>query len=250
MKSQTNKKKTIPKPIPKEKTFTIRIDQQTLENMNMFKEVFGISKSELTRKSIRIYMLFNLNNQDTPNPKVLFSQNMLKPLLDSVNESEIEKIAEISFQNGISDLRFVGRKISNDDISFTKNIDFEAFTETGVEASEFDDEKRHSYVDSQLLSLVSYVFAPDGQNWFISSKYFWRGVNVVFQGKHRLGNNFSLFIKFLLEKYLGRFNYEILREDFEEIKSLSKIKNENNVEQTTYSITLIFSPKQQQQQRK
>ena len=228
----------------KEKTFTIRIDQETIEQMNIFSSIFKISKSELARKSIKNFIVLNLENKDSPNPKLLFSKNMLKPLLNFADESEIEKIAEISFQNGIADAKFFSQYISEDEIP--EGLDVEAWTyDTDLDLTKFDLEKRKKLAESQLNSLISVVLAPHGQNWLDSIEYFKKGQNFVVQGKHQLGTNFSLFIKFLLQKYLMRFGYEVIREDFAEIKTKSIIKNQTDIEQLIYSLTLVFSLKKE-----
>ena len=226
----------------KEKTFTIRIDQETIEQMNIFTKIFKISKSELARKSIKTYMLLNFENRESPNPKLFFSKNMLKPLLDFASESEIEEVAEISFQNGIADAKYFSKFFSKDEIP--ENLDVEAWViNPDADLSALEIEKRIELADSQLNSLISVVLAPGGQNWLDSIEFFRRGKNFVIQGKHQLGNNFSLFLRYLLQKYLIRFGYEITTEDFMEIKTHSRKKNQTDTKQITYSLTLVFSPK-------
>ena len=97
-------------------------------------------------------MYLNVENKERPNKKVVFSQNMLKPLLDNADKSLIEEIAETSFQNGISDSGML-----YDVINALRGIEEDLTIERRVEG------------------LVEGVFSPDAQNWFEDIKYGWNG---------------------------------------------------------------------------
>ena len=151
-----------------------------------------------------------------PNKKLTFSQNMLKPLLDNADEALIEKIAEISFQNGVSDRKYIENLLD----SFRKGSSTPEHT--------LD-------LEGRVKSLIEDVFNPDAQNWFESVRYGWNKKTLVIGGKHNLGRNFSLFIKYLMIKYMGIYDYELISEEFRENKS----EHDNNL---IYTIILNFSP--------
>ena len=151
-----------------------------------------------------------------PNKKLTFSQNMLKPLLDNADEALIEKIAEISFQNGVSDRKYIENLLD----SFRKGSSTPEHT--------LD-------LEGRVKSLIEDVFNPNAQNWFESVRYGWNKKTLIIGGKHNLGRNFSLFIKYLMKKYMRIYDYELISEEFRENKS----EHNNNL---IYTIVLNFSP--------
>ena len=137
---------------------------------------------------------------------------MLKPLLDNADESLIEEVAEISFQNGMSDYSLY-REVVN------------ALRNTSEELN----------VERQVEGLVNGVFSPDAQNWFEDIKYGWNGKILILGGKHNLGPNFSLFIKHLMIKYMAVYNYKLQKQEFRE----PQLKDD---EKTFYTVILYFNP--------
>ena len=83
--------------------------------------------------------------------------------------------------------------------------------------------------------MIENVFSPYAKNWFESIKYGWNKKTMIIGGKHNLGPKFSLFIKFLLKKYMRIYNYELKSEKYREGKS--DITND-----TIYTIIFSFGP--------
>lgn len=194
----------------------VRMTPLELEFLDVFCEMKKQSRTKIVRSALKSHLYRNIDNRMRPNKKLIFSQNMLKPLLDNADEALIEKIAEISFQNGVSDRKY----IENLTDSFTKGSSTPEHT--------LD-------LEGRVKSLIEDVFNTDAQNWFESVRYGWNKKTIVFGGKHNLGRNFSLFIKYLLKKYMKVYNYELVSKEFRENKS----ERNNNL---IYTIILNFRP--------
>ncbi|MCP4763881.1 MAG: hypothetical protein GY870_19070 [archaeon] len=248
-------KKENKKSYNKEKTFSLRIDQFTINLMNIFSQMYKISKSKIARKSIRAYITLNVVNEEYPNPKLLFSKNMLRVLLNGASEHNIEKLAEVSFINGIEDVKFYDRvrqtlselsendELSNSSDTFTLLNIISKMAQDDFDSSKLSEEERYNITDSLLKSLILNVFTSDGQNWFDSIDHSWENENVTFTGNHQLGENFSLFMKILMIKYLDRCGYNLLSEDYTQIRKKSKKKGKISIDTINYEITIIFTPK-------
>ena len=194
----------------------VRMTPLELEFLDAFCEMKEQTRAKIVRLALKSYIYRNIDNRMRQNKKLIFSQNMIKPLLDNADQALIEKIAEISFQNGVSDHKY----IENLTISFTKDSSTPGHT--------LD-------LEGRVKSLIEDVFNPDAQNWFESVRYGWNKKTLVFGGKHNLGRNFSHFIKHLMIKYMRIYDYELISEEFRENKS----EHNNNL---IYTIVLNFSP--------
>lgn len=194
----------------------VRMSPLELEFLDAFCEMNKQSRSKIVKTALKSYLYRNIDNKKRPNKKVIFSQNMLKPLLDNADKELIKQIAEISFQNGVSDHRYLDNILDTlKKGSLPKDYTLD--------------------LENRIKSLIENVFAPDAQNWFDSIRYGWNKKIIVIGGKHNLGRNFSLFIKFLMIKYMKIYNYELKSEEFRECKS----KNNNKL---IYIIILNFIP--------
>jgi len=240
-----NRKKLIKS---KESTFTLRIDQFTMNSMDAFSKLYQMSKSKLARKSIRAYIALNVENRDAPNPKLLFSRNMLKILLNCAPNSKIEELAEVSFKNGISDISYLATTLDSSKKEEGMGMmellsSISKITKEDFDYSQLSIDERHLITNSLVYSLIQNVFTSDGQNWFDSIDYFWKGEILTISGIHQLGDNFSSFIKILLQKYLMRCGWILSREDFIQINKKTKILDQEDKTATNYELSLKFTPK-------
>lgn len=194
----------------------VRMTPLELKFIDAFCEMNRQSRSKIVKSALKSFLYRNIANKERPNKKLIFSQNMLKPLLDNADKALIEQIAEISFQNGVSDHRYIDNFIDS--------------------LQKVNTTPEHTLdLESRIKSLIENVFSPDAQNWFDSIRYGWNKKTLVIGGKHNLGRNFSHFIKYLLKKYMKVYNYELVSKEFRENKS----ELDNNIIQT---IILNFSP--------
>ena len=212
-------KPITPKKIDKNKGRYIqsRLNEEIYQEIDEFSTRFDISKSELARKSIFKYIL-TFDNPEHPNPKLLFSQNMLKILIDNVSPDIIENLAKISYENGMADSQYLAQ----------------GNTENQIVKYEFDT------FYQRLEALTKWVFPKEMQNWFEESQVFVENDHYIFQGVHSLGQNFSLFIKELLFLYSVDSKYELYNEYYGELIEKSKKKNQELEEQRKYTMKFIF----------
>ena len=194
-----------------------RLNEEIYQEIDEFSTRFGISKSELARKSIFKYIL-TFDNPEHPNPKILFSQNMFKILIDNASPENIENLAKISYENGMADSQYL-----TNDKSEKKLLNFEF---------------ANFY---QLLEvLTKWIFPKEMQNWFEESKVIAENNQYVFKGVHALGQNFSLFIKELLKLYSIDSKYELHNEYYGELIEKTKRKNQEMDEKRKYTLKFVF----------
>ncbi|MBY9013655.1 MAG: hypothetical protein KGD70_14890 [Candidatus Lokiarchaeota archaeon] len=144
----------------------VRMSPIELEFLDAFCDMTKQSRSKLVKTALKSYLYRSIDNKKRPNKKVIFSQNMLKPLLDNADDALIEEIAEISFQNGVSDHRYLANLLDSLKESSTKpeyTLDLEG----------------------RVKSLIENVFSPDAQNWFESVNFGWNNKTMVIDEKHK-----------------------------------------------------------------
>lgn len=195
-----------------------RLNEEIYQQIDEFSRKFHISKSELARRSISKYILI-FDNPEHPNPKLLFSQNMLKILIDNVSSETIENLAKISYENGMADVKFITQNVADNQIS--TQFKFGTFYE-------------------RLISLSQVIFSKEMQNWFDECDVSEENNNYVFKGTHYLGQNFSFFIKELLKLYSGSTKYELKNEYYGELIEKTKLKNQKMYEQRKFSVKFMF----------
>ncbi|MHA1674176.1 MAG: hypothetical protein ACTSYI_11180 [Promethearchaeota archaeon] len=194
-----------------------RLNEDVYIEIDEFSTRFGISKSELARKSIFKYIL-TFDNPEHPNPKLLFSQNMFKILIDNATLENIENLAKLSYENGMADSQYLNQG----------NIGSQSIN------SKFD-----TFYD-RLASLADIIFPKEMQNWFEECHVLVENSNYLFEGVHALGANFSLFIKELLRLYSIDTKYELQNEYYGELIEKTKNKNQEMTEQRKYTVKFVF----------
>jgi hypothetical protein len=213
-------KPTMPKKTKsknKERYIQFRLNEEIYQEIDAFSIRFGVSKSELARKSIFKYIL-TFDNPEHPNPKLLFSQNMFKVLIDNVSPENIENLAETSYENGMADLQFINE-------GFTGNQSMQWIFNTFYD---------------RLTALSQYVFPKEMQNWFEECQVLVENDNYMFKGIHNLGQNFSLFIKEILKLYSADTKYELCEEYYGELIEKTKRKKQKMDEQRKYTVKFVF----------
>ncbi len=206
-----------------DKELRVRVSKFDLDLIDAFCKTQNRSRTKTIKNAIKSYIYLNVENKERPNQKVLFSQNMLKPLLDNADEDLIEKVAQISYDNGMADsellkktLNTVGNEEKSPDIRYPL-----------IKSLSFDD------LEDRVQMLIQGVFSPDAQNWFESIKYGWNDKILIVGGRHNMGKNFSVFFKFLMIKYMDFHDYKLKKDDYRE----TKVKN------PVYTVILHFKPK-------
>ncbi|UYP46249.1 hypothetical protein NEF87_002534 [Candidatus Lokiarchaeum ossiferum] len=184
------------------KVFTIRIDELTLAELEMIKNIQSVkSTGKLIKQAINTYIAMNPYNPERPNPKLIMSYNIFKPLMDLASDDVLREMAQISYDNGVSD---------------TKNIQQELLRSGLKYEHTFKDEVE------QVIHVLDFVLKPQGQNWFYNASYQLKNDQFFIKGEHALGKNFSIFIKYLLQNYLKEANMELIQEDYSEIQRIQK----------------------------
>ena len=138
--------------------------------------------------------------------------------MDEISLKTIEKLAKVSYENGIADSQFFIRSIGS---SQSLTVKFETLPE-------------------RLASLAHMIFPREMQNWFEECQVFAENDKYIFEGIHALGDNFSLFIKELLKLYSVDTKYELCDEYYAVQIEKIKRKNQEMDEQRKYTLKFVF----------
>ena len=173
----------------KEKILAFRVEDMLWDALMDYSKEKEISKSEITRDALKKYLSIYHN----PFPMMMWSYNEFQFALNCLNETQLEELAQISFQNGINGKDYFYKDLLNsEDI---KDLKFDA---------------------KHVIALLSYTFSSQGQNWFHKFKSIWRKKSVIVYGSHKLGKKFSFYVKLILQKYMELYNYEIMKEELKD----------------------------------
>lgn len=202
--------------------FTLRLDAFILSEIELIKDTYGIkSTAKIIKQALNQYLTMTPTNTERPNPKLILSHNILSPLLKAADDKTLEEMAEISFQNGKSDQEQWEIRAQ------TNNCKLPC--------------KRLSSNVEHVIELTKSVFTVDGQNWFENASYSKKTNEFIFEGEHDMEHNFSIFIKHLLSKYLEGDGYELVQEDYSQIRRIGKISDGSSSEKLLNGMKLRFS---------
>lgn len=202
--------------------FTLRLDPFIVSEIELIKDIYGIkSTAKIIKQAINQYLIMTPINTERPNPKLILSHNILSRLLEAADEKTLEEMAEISFQNGKSDRE-----------------------QWEIRAQANNCKLPCKYISSNVehvIELTRSVFTVDGQNWLENASYSKKGNEFIFEGEHDLDHNFSIFIKYLISKYLASDGYKLVQEDYSQIHRIGKISDGTSSEKLLNGMKLRFS---------
>ena len=198
----------------------IRLDQATYETIETVTKRFSLKKSEMVREAIARYLL-TLNNPDTPNPKMIVTQNQFRTLIAAASPELLKKLSFLTFSNAIEEKSYFDNGYDGDIPRHLISDDFEGF----------------------MRMLVENYLRKDMEHWFEEIEYFKKGPNFYLKGTHHLGLNYTEFFKNFLEHLANWGNYELIRETTNETTSKIKMKGQKDRIIKEYALTLVFSPK-------
>ena len=182
----------------KEKIIGVRFDSSTINEIEALLNKHKLSKSKFTRTAIHNYLTLFEEQDMKKNPKMILSQNLFAYTLECLNDTQLDHFAQLSFDNGVIYGTFLTEKLY--------------FEEKELENKKF----RKDWIIFLLKHLDQQVFSETGMNWFTETRFQWLETEgVFFSGKHNLGTNFSIFIKYLLSKYLAKPFYHLTKEKIE-----------------------------------
>jgi hypothetical protein len=180
----------------KDIVISTRVNEKYMKIIKQYADQVQMSTSKLLRNALRHYTRFVIGHKNADNPIILFSKSELSFLLQKLNKRELADFAELCYQNGKNTRRYFYKlytKRKNSD-----NIQF------GVR--------------TWLNLLNEFVFSEQGQNWFEKFQISHRGTKVLIAGIHNLNHKFSVFFKYLMQKYLEDYAYRIQRDELKNNK--------------------------------
>ncbi len=200
---------------------TLRLDDFIISEIELIKDTYDIkSTSKVIKQALNQYISMAPINTERPNPKLIFSHNILSRLLHAADAKTLEEMAEISYQNGKSDHKqWILRAQDNN---------------CNLPCKQISNNIEH------VIDIVKSVFTVDGQNWFDNTSYTNKDNEFVFEGEHDMHQNFSTFIKLLLSKYLAGDGFELVQEDYSQIRRIGKSLDGSSFEKSLNGMKLRF----------
>ena len=184
----------------KEKIIAVRISDILWNDIEEYCQKSKLSKSKITRDALTKFLKFYQN----PIPLILWGKNEFSFTINCLNESELEKLAEISFQNGLGIRDYSIRTLLHieDPTNFTLNP--------------------RIVIDM----LVNHTYTSKGQNWFNHIKAIWKKNWLMIFGTHEIGLNFSIYIKYVFLKWMESYSFKIIKEDLEKNQMVLEFEKE------------------------
>ncbi len=176
----------------KEKTITVRISDVLWDEIQEVSKEKDLSQSKITRAALEKYLL----RMGNPFPLISWGRNEFSFALSCLSDLELDKLAEISVQNGIKTRDYF---VNN----FLKTDNLEDFQIT---------------IRTIIYILENYALNPEGQNWCKTIKSIWKGNWVLIIGTHENGLHFSKYVKFIYLKYFNLYSYDLIKEDLQQDK--------------------------------
>jgi len=202
--------------------FTLRLDTFISSEIELIKDTYGIkSTAKIIKQALNQYLTMNPINPVRPNPKLILSHNIFSRLLEAADEKTLEEMAEISFQNGKSDQEQWEIRAQANNCKLPC--------------------KRISNNVEHVIELIKSVFSVDGQNWLENASYSKQGNDFIFEGEHDMIHNFSIFIKYLISKYLAGDGYKLIQEDYSQIHRIGKNPDGSSSEKLLNGMKFHFS---------
>ncbi len=177
------------------KKIGIRIDEATLEKLDSILEKEHISRSTMIRDAINIWLNIRINKNFNPDSDfLLISLNIFRTALENLDEQTLDKMSKVAYANNRN-------TIANTPKEYQKyhEINGEVLT----------DANRHRKMEERIKDLIDYVYNQSSYKWFDEINYKIQQTKVIISGTHRLGDNFSRFIKFHLLNHMSELQFQL-----------------------------------------
>ncbi|MHA1583721.1 MAG: ribbon-helix-helix domain-containing protein [Promethearchaeota archaeon] len=215
----------------KETTISIRIGSEDAEMIDNCAAMTKISRSELIRNATAAYIFLTMGNPEINNPKLYLSHNLFRILLKNASEKTIDTLAQESFNLGSAEFnawKKIVSSLNEKDRSENLNLFSQFPNDKKINLNQLIEMDNSKLLEFYIDNLVRFAFSPKGQNWFEKIRYSIKDSQIIFTGRHHLGNNFSIFIKKLLGKYMTQFNYILESEESGKTTPVDKSGEKSN----------------------
>ncbi len=178
--------------VNKEHVIVSRVNDANLEQIERITKITGEKKSSIVRSALQYYLYIKLSHI----PIILWGRNEFAYTLNCMNDSQIKVLADLSHKNGIEDFYQKNNSIwleTEFDGPFEKVIPVQIF----------------------LDFFLKYTLSPQLLNFFDSIEWKWiekKRRKLRITGNHTNNENFSKYIKYVLENYLIMYDYSLSRE--------------------------------------
>jgi hypothetical protein len=160
----------------KDNVIGTRVSDKLMNDILEYTNEKNIGVSKLIREALSYYMLFKLEHEKQNVPIIIISKAEYSTILGLLDERGLEKLADVCVQLA------------------RKGFDYSS-----------------NSVKSFLRSLDTYVFSEKNQNWFKEFRTNFQGNRLLVAGVHDLNKNFSLFMKFYIEKLVALYSYKLIK---------------------------------------
>jgi len=179
----------------KEKVIGTRVSDKLMNDILEYSNEKNIRVSKLIREALSYYLLFKLEHEKQNIPIIIISKAEYSTILGLLDDKGLEKLADVCVQ------------LAKKGFNYSSNN-----------------------IKSFLRSLDTYVFSDKNQNWFKSFQTNFQGDRLLVAGVHDLNENFSLFMKYYIEKIVALYSYELTKQTLLELKIILEFRKLDNKE--------------------
>ena len=173
----------------KDNVIGTRVSDKLMNDILEYSNKKNIGVSKLIREALSYYILFKLEHEKQNIPIIIISKAEYSTILGLLDEKGLEKLAEICVQLASKGFNYASNNIK-----------------------------------SFLRSLDTYVFSEKNQNWFKDFRTNFQGDRLLVAGVHDLNNNFSLFMKYYIEKIVALYSYKLTKHTLLEHKLILEFR--------------------------
>ena len=177
----------------KESVIGTRVSDKLMEDIIEYSEKKNIKISKLIREALKYYLLFKLEHEKRNIPTIIISKAEYSTLLECLSEQNLKKLANVCFEKALQGFNYIVKKESGE---HQIQVNIQIF----------------------LKNLVEFVFSEKNQNWFKSIHTNFQGNKLIIAGVHDLNVNFSIFMKYYLERIVSLYSYRLVKENLLENK--------------------------------
>lgn len=179
--------------VKKENVVGFRVNDVNYHRLEKIANKKHAKKSEIVRKALINYLYMNMSKI----PIIMWGRNEMAFTLSCMDDSQIKQLAELSYKNGIEStshlIKAFGEKVEIEDDFDLNKVPINFF----------------------LNIFLDFTLSTELLNFFDSIEWSWiekPRIRLQIIGNHSINENFSIYIKYLMENYLNGYDYALTKE--------------------------------------
>ena len=184
----------------KENVIGTRVSDKLLKDLNDYAKKNNIKLSKLIREALLYYNIFVIEQEKIEVPIYISSKNEHAAILESLDRKELEKLAEVCFNNTMRSVKY-----HRDSLNLNETV---------------QREKLAIPLRNFLKAVKERVLSKTRQNWFENLVIKIEKNSVLLAGQHNINEQFSLFLKLYFLKIMELYGYDLNKEVLKDKKMI------------------------------